>query len=221
MRLFSVLSAAAAVQAAIASACSTLPFGEQQSLVCEAPREQRPARAHRKPASDKIMWDQPTGSDCVGDACIYIDANFGGGIAIVSTWENAQAAADFPAVKPPDRASPPFYITEIAGKGRGAIANRTIKKGEVLMVYAPNMMVQLGPAFGYLPKEKKVPLYDRAVARMPAEARRLFMSQHGEDVFEKLDKNCFQMYLHSRNDGAAHLGCFPQSAIFNHDCRPK
>ncbi len=169
-----------------------------------------------------LVWDEPEGPDCVGQSCVFTDRVFGGGITMISTRENAQTAAEFPAPpRLPATGPPPFVEAEIPGKGRGYVASRTIRRGESIMLETPTMIVQLGPPSLNLTHVDRMALYERAVLQLPPDARRRFLSQYGDSVNDKIDKNCFRMYLHNRDEGGDHLGCFPEVALMNHDCRPK
>ncbi len=229
MRASSILSAVAT--AAVVRPCAANPAGEcwtnplQQAnrlLVCDASLKKfGQVRAIGQYAKTPLAWIEPDDSDCIGESCVFVDAAFGGGISMISTRENAQVAADFPVEEKPPYSWPPFVEAEIPGKGRGYVANRTIRAGENIMVLTPAMIVQLGPPFGNLSFDERKPMYDKAVEKMPPDARSDFMSQYGGSINDKIDKNCFRMYLHNHDEGGDHLGCFPVAARLNHDCRPK
>ncbi|KAK6953087.1 hypothetical protein Daesc_005387 [Daldinia eschscholtzii] len=81
------------------------------------------------------------------------------------------------------------------------------------------MMVQTALHVGLEPRTRDV-LYDLAVNKLPTKGRELFMRQMGKDVYDKIETNCFQMYIDGANDSGSHLGCYPEISRFNHDCRP-
>ena len=193
-------------------------IGADGKLRCS--EESKPWLAAAANATSGLRWEDP--HECVGEACVFSDAKFAGGIVAVTTAANARRMAEFPVGDSlPDRV-PPFTEAMIPGKGRGLIANRTIKRGEIIFTLNPVMTVQIGPPLGSLPMSEKVPLYNRAVEVLPTAARDSFNSQIGEDAAAKIDKNCFMMPLHhSKDDSGDHLGCFPMAARMNHDCRPK
>ncbi|OTA98986.1 hypothetical protein M426DRAFT_325541 [Hypoxylon sp. CI-4A] len=63
-------------------------------------------------------------------------------------------------------------------------------------------------------------LYDIAIGKLPREGQELFMGQMGRDVHDKIETNCFQIYIDGDNESGGHLGCYPEISRFNHDCRP-
>jgi hypothetical protein len=168
----------------------------------------------------RIRWGPP--EHCLSGACVFVDPGMAGGMMALTTADNAEIMADFPVLPRPRSPFPPFTEAEIPGKGRGMVANRTIKRGELIMVNLPTVTIQLGPPFGEQPEEWRIPLYEVAVAKLPEQAQEAFMSQYGKDINTKIDMNCFRMVFHDDEDNSGdHLGCFPSGARFNHDCRAK
>lgn len=161
---------------------------------------------------------------CNRQACIFSNRELGGGIVLVTSPKNAEIVSDFPNPPEPPLAPQPFYQAMVSGKGVGLIANRTIYRGETIMVRPATMIVQTD-AHVRLDPEPRDMLYDRAVARLPDPKRDLFMGQMGKDIFNKIEINCFQVLLDNKDEGDAkagsHLGCYPEISRFNHDCRPK
>lgn len=113
-----------------------------------------------------------------------------------------------------------FYEAEIPGKGVGLIANRTIRKGEVIMQRSPALLIQSGPHIDFEPG-RRLELYEAAVDRLPEPKRSQFLRQMGETVYEKVEKNSFRVFLDGNRQHSIHIGLFPDVSKFNHDCRPK
>ncbi|RYP10565.1 hypothetical protein DL765_008069 [Monosporascus sp. GIB2] len=145
---------------------------------------------------------------------------FGGGIVLITSQRNANIVSSLPTALDAHEASPPpFYAADIPGKGVGLIANRTIRRGEFIMVRSPTMMVQVAAHLGLDPENRDM-LYKEALSRLPKRAQDSFMSQMGRNIGEKIDMNAFQLYVDGRNESSSHLSCYPEVSRFNHDCRP-
>ncbi|RYP51773.1 hypothetical protein DL768_002959 [Monosporascus sp. mg162] len=142
------------------------------------------------------------------------------GFPEASIQRNADIVSSFPTVLDVDAASPPpFYAADIPGKGVGLIANRTIRRGELIMVRPATMMVQIAAHRGLDPENRDM-LYKRALSRLPKRAQDSFMRQMGRDIGEKIDMNAFQVYVDGKNESSSHLSSYPEASRFNHDCRP-
>ncbi len=142
----------------------------------------------------------------------------------MTSRRSAEIISNFPTVPEPPLTPPPFYEAEVPGKGIGLIANRTIQRGETVIVELPTMLVQAVTHYGMNPAPRDI-LYNRALARLPEQKQGLFMGQMGKDVYDKMETNCFQVFIDRGNKhdmiGGNHLGCYPRASRFNHDCRPK
>jgi hypothetical protein len=113
-----------------------------------------------------------------------------------------------------------FYEAEVPGKGAGLFANRTIRKGEIIMRRAPAMLIQSTPHLDLDP-EVREKLYRDAVDRLPEPTRERFLRQTGDTIYDKVEKNSFRMFVDGDRKQSVHLGLFPEVSKFNHDCRPK
>ncbi|KAI1385499.1 SET domain-containing protein [Hypoxylon trugodes] len=175
----------------------------------------------QKGAHDSISlhpdWKGP--EHCVNGTCIFSNKRIGDGIVLLTTERNAQIASNFPHNNSSTTTTPPFHVAEIRGKGVGVIADRKILKGETILIRSPTMMVQTAPHVGMEPGTREV-LYDIAIGKLPSKGQGLFMGQMGRDVHDKIETNCFQLYIDGANDSGSHLGCYPEISRFNHDCRP-
>jgi hypothetical protein len=108
----------------------------------------------------------------------------------------------------------------VPGKGIGLIANRTIRKGEIIMQRVPALLIQDTP-HADLDRETREELYQTAVDRLPEPTQERFLRQMGTTLFDKVEKNAFRMFVDGDHRHSLHLGVFPEVSRFNHDCRPK
>ncbi|OAA61810.1 SET domain protein [Niveomyces insectorum RCEF 264] len=161
---------------------------------------------------------------CVGEICVSASQTYGNGLSIATNAKNAAIVAGFPtgAVRHQEArvlTPPPFFETQIEGKGIGLRANASIRKGDIVMVHTPTVLVHLKTHFHLAPGPREG-LYVAAVQHLPAPARRRFMRLAGATVYDKVDTNGFRLFVDGQNEDGAHLGCYPESARLNHDCRP-
>jgi len=121
----------------------------------------------------------------------------------------------------------PFVERALPGKGLGLVAKRPIRRGELVMVEAPAMLVQkrvLEDSSG-----RYIGSLDLAARSLPAARRKAFMRQgragDGEGGYRILDillTNSFQLSLAGEGEAAGfHYGNYPNASRINHDCRPK
>lgn len=159
----------------------------------------------------------------MGKYCVYSHRQFAGGIVVVTNSENAKRIAELPDLTTPRTEPPPYYATEIPGKGIGLVANRTIKRGERIMLWQPTFMIHRQLTDDLLP-EDLLYIVDAALLKLPAARRRAFLQQLGQfgghRVSDILLTNAFQMDVAGEGEEGHHLGNFPDVSRFNHDCRP-
>jgi hypothetical protein len=245
LQILAVLSAvglAAGVRGSISepNTCSWGPLLSHGHLTCGTPQTKRqtpqpstafkvetpelwnnPNERYERPKNYKLPpgWKGP--EHCFTDFCLYSNPDAGdGGISLITTSRNAFIVAS--AVLPASSGVEPtaYYEDAVPGKGIGLIANRTIRKGEIIMQRAPALLIQSTPHID-LEREPRERLYQAAVDRLPERARRAFLRQMGETVYDKAEKNSFRMFVDGDRKHSAHLGLFPEVSKFNHDCRPK
>lgn len=65
-----------------------------------------------------------------------------GGVALVTSPHHANIIQSYALDADDGAEPPPFKVEDMQGKGVGLRANRSIAKGEVLMVRAPSLVVQ-------------------------------------------------------------------------------
>ncbi|KAI0836962.1 SET domain-containing protein [Hypoxylon sp. FL0890] len=206
--------------------CPWSPLQRIESEICADPNPVRSSRlggpsdaqkgAHGA-ATPQLAWKGP--EHCINETCVFSNQLIGDGIVLLTTQRNARIAATFPIAPSATAATLPFHKTEVSGKGIGIVASRRIRKGEIILVRSPTMMVQTAPHVEMEPGARDV-LYDIAVGKLPKKGRELFMGQMGKDVHDKVETNCFQLYIDGANESGSHLGCYPEVSRFNHDCRP-
>ena len=113
-----------------------------------------------------------------------------------------------------------YYEAEVPGKGAGLFANRTIRKGEIIMQRAPALLLQATPHRD-LDAESREELYKTAIDRLPAVTKARFLNQIGSSIYDKSERNAFRMFVDGAHKHSAHLAIFPEVSKMNHDCRPK
>ncbi|KAK3388099.1 hypothetical protein B0T20DRAFT_109278 [Sordaria brevicollis] len=173
-----------------------------------------------KPASDDIQVPAPWKvGKCIKEYCNFANPTMGDGLVLISTPANVDILNSFSPLIKSNSQSPPFEVREIPGKGIGLFANRTIQRGEIVMQYTPTLIVQFGPHID-LPSSDRESFYQDAVTHLPSPRRDAFMAQFGKDIFTKIDRNAFRMFINGQNPYSGHLGAFPEVARMNHDCRP-
>ncbi|KAK0634811.1 hypothetical protein B0T17DRAFT_502420 [Bombardia bombarda] len=213
--------------ATIAVTASTTATGETcawRSLLQNFP-------PYQPPICPTSRWQGP--EQCIHGTCVFTNYHIGGGSVAVTHRQNTQLVHSFTGPTAADDLTPsfpPFHESPIPGKGIGLIASRTIRKGEIVMYLPPTMIVELVFHVANDDAEtssSRAKLYELALAKLPARRRDGFMGQLGRDVHDKINTNCFRIRLPSpsivegkpKGDNS-HLGCYPDAARFNHDCRP-
>ncbi|KAI1773279.1 SET domain-containing protein [Hypoxylon cercidicola] len=217
LNAFLALSGALAKADALPGICPWSPL-QAVNQICVSPEFVHLAseKSHYDATILQSAWEGP--EHCVNDTCIFSNKHVGDGIVLLTTERNAGLARNFPPVARSE-AILPFHVAEIPGKGVGIIADRKISKGETIMIRTPTMLVQTAPHVGLEPGTRDA-LYDLAVQKLPSKGHDLFMGQMGKDVYDKIETNCFQLYIDGSNESGSHLGCYPEISRFNHDCRP-
>ncbi|OLN94205.1 SET domain-containing protein 5-like protein 1 [Colletotrichum chlorophyti] len=178
---------------------------------------------------EPLGWTGPHG--CAGNYCLYANRGFaaGRGIVVVSTPDNIlrvkRLEEELQHQNPEDESTsasgPPFQVTEVDGKGLGMIANRSLARGDVVMLKTPVLLAHRG-FIERTPPADKHSILDTVPGLLPAPTRRGFLGQMGHfgghQVSDILATNSFQMDL-GGGDGQ-HYGNFYEVSRYNHDCRP-
>ncbi|KAI1303340.1 hypothetical protein F5Y03DRAFT_396058 [Xylaria venustula] len=170
------------------------------------------------PSSPHVEWRGP--EHCVNETCVFSNAAQNGGISLITSPLHASIIQDYAVDDDGGAYPPPYYTDVIYGKGIGLRANRSITKGEVLMVRAPTLVAQV-EAIEELEIAVRDMMYRFAVDQLPKNRRDAFMAQMGRDIHDKINTNAFQFFVHGAGEkGTRHLAAYPDIAKFNHDCRP-
>ncbi|KAK4194846.1 hypothetical protein QBC40DRAFT_187244 [Triangularia verruculosa] len=167
-------------------------------------------------------WEGP--SHCVsGDHCLYFNpkGNNNNGQVLITTPNYAYLTATFPKITSETQIAPnSFHLAPIPGKGNGFVADRLIKKGEVIMQRQPSFLVHADAHIEMKP-EVQEKIYQTALSKLSKDAQEKFLAQFGDGVRTKIDKNSFRIVVDPSGDKeSGHLGVFVDVSGFNHDCRP-
>ncbi|KAI1271693.1 hypothetical protein F5Y07DRAFT_331581 [Xylaria sp. FL0933] len=170
------------------------------------------------PIAPADEWRGP--DHCVNGTCVFSNAAQNGGISLITSPEHARIIQSYAVPADGGAYPPPYYVEEIEGKGIGLRANRSIAKGEVLLVRGPTLIAQT-EAIMELDVVVRDMMYEYAIAQLPQSRRDAFLGQMGRDIHDKINTNSFQFFVHGGDEkGTRHLAAYPEVAKFNHDCRP-
>ncbi|GKT82724.1 LOW QUALITY PROTEIN: HET domain protein [Colletotrichum tofieldiae] len=178
---------------------------------------------------EPLGWTGPHG--CAGGYCLYANRGFadGRGIVIISTPENVQKAKSLeqalqtqPVEEDPSSSRPSFQITEVEGKGLGMIANKTLARGDTVMLKPPVLLAhrafiertprRTGTSFS-------MPSQGSSLARRGRASWARWVTLAGTS--DIMATNSFQMDIGGGAQGDGHhYGNFPEVSRYNHDCRP-
>ncbi|KAI0011288.1 SET domain-containing protein [Xylariaceae sp. FL0662B] len=113
---------------------------------------------------------------------------------------------------------PPYEIKEVEDKGLGVVANRTIRKDEVIMVRHPVLLRMQDSRSWKLQDVMK--LLHRGGLQLPLKDRQQMMelahSKGGYLLDDIMTTNSFGVLL----DGVDHMGLFLDVSRINHACKP-
>ncbi|KAL7621034.1 hypothetical protein AAE478_008346 [Parahypoxylon ruwenzoriense] len=164
--------------------------------------------------------------------CVFTYVNLRGeaGISIVTTPEIAAAGVDILEDHDArwddwDRGSrlvvsdsPPYEARDLPDKGMGFVANRTIRKGEVVLVRHPVLLRIMDPRPWKLRDVMK--LLHRAAVQLPArdalQMMKLARSKGGYVVDDIINTNAFGVLL----GDVDHSGLYLDVSRLNHACKP-
>ncbi|EFQ31748.1 hypothetical protein CGRA01v4_04776 [Colletotrichum graminicola] len=201
--------------------------GEEKDL----DQERRRTNGTTDPEPEPVGWTGPHG--CAGNYCLYANRGFadGRGIVIISTPENVQKVRDLeqnlqsqPLEEDPSSGAPPFEIKEVEGKGLGMIANKTLARGDNVMLKTPVLLAHRA-FIERTPAADRHALLDAVAGFLPPATRAGFLSQMGHfgghQVSDIMATNSFQMDVGGgAQDDGHHYGNYPEVSRYNHDCRP-
>ncbi|KAI0883926.1 SET domain-containing protein [Annulohypoxylon maeteangense] len=217
--------------------CSSDPAGplnpRESKLLCPLPVDD-------KSAFEKRSWHPWTYPPMCMEAenetdpklCVYTYSKLRGdlGISLITTPETA--ASGIGILEDPDPKweewvrgipltvsdPPPYEVVDLKDKGMGVVANRTIRKDEVVMLRHPVIVRILDPR-PWKPKDV-MKLLHRATVQLPQkqglEMLKLAHSKGGYIIDDIINTNAFGVLV----DGVDHSGLYVDVARLNHACKP-
>ncbi|KAL2271348.1 hypothetical protein VTJ83DRAFT_719 [Remersonia thermophila] len=215
------------------TSCLWSPLVREGQATCASPRpvlkqkiqpdEEQPGlgRASQNNTSKEHALPDPwVGPEkCHGQFCLFFNPKAGDGLSLLTSARIATVAADLPFPLNLGVEPGAIYEAQVPGKGAGLFANRTIRRGEIIMQRTPALLIQSELHIELDPAAREA-LYKAAVNRMPAASRERFLGQIGDTVYDKVEKNSFRVFVDGENTHSPHLGIYPEVSKMNHDCRP-
>ncbi|KAJ3952737.1 SET domain-containing protein 5 [Colletotrichum tropicale] len=115
-------------------------------------------------------------------------------------------------------------MIRVEGKGLGMIANRSLARGDTVMLKTP-VLIAHRAFIERTPPAEQHRLLDSVAQLLPASTRETFLGQMGHfgghKVVDIMQTNSFQMDLGGGAQGDGHhYGNYPEVSRYNHDCRP-
>ena len=125
---------------------------------------------------------------------------------------NPQWYKTSPSVPPLDGDfTPPYSVEEVPGRGKGIIATRDIRKGEVVIT-EPATMISMTPPRGIRPKQLTI-LSQTVLEQLPDVRRKRVLEMASmpdlDPLWGRFDTNAFGVFLTGENE---HRGLFPEIA---------
>ena len=155
--------------------------------------------------------------------CIFASPTFRAGLGISLVTKPRVAANLLGAAAFDDRPWPlaaqkravsglPYEVTDVPGKGKGVVATRRIRKGEIVMVDFPALLIGV-PVLESLREHHRRRLIKHALGWLPAQTREaIYELQRGSgpEIDGILEKNTWSVLL---EDDETHLALFPGIAV--------
>jgi hypothetical protein len=184
--------------------------------------------ASRVPGFPWTFWPECFSNDKTEEPfCVFSHEGFasGRGIFIVTTKPFAWAMLDKPAFTMPNMPenvnkfdSPPFEQHNFPGKGRGLVANKTLRRGDQIFASTPILITDSDS--WALDNAERLALLYRGVETLPLDSQARFWALMGhfddDPVDDRINTNNFDVTI----DGVSQQALFPEIAMLNHDCRP-
>ncbi|KAK3390710.1 hypothetical protein B0H63DRAFT_410660 [Podospora didyma] len=115
---------------------------------------------------------------------------------------------------------PAYDIVDVPGKGKGVVANRRIRRGEIIIVDFPAVLIGTHFLTDAAPHHRRR-ILKQAIKQLPERTRERvngLTKREGEyEVDSILGQNSNSVVL---GDGEIHVGLFTEAARINHSCRP-
>jgi hypothetical protein len=199
----------------------------QHSSSCNHHHQQRPKQPSRyAPWTHKprCLSDDNT----YEEYCVYTNASFanGRGISFFTKPEIAEKVISLPAFTSHSLPShvnnfnnPPWEIRNISGRGNGLFATRRLERGDLVLADTP-AGVYMSDAF---PADFEIgyKYLHKSFDQLPQGTKEIYMRMAayaaGDEIMERINTNAFA----GEFEGEPHFMLYPETALMNHDCRPK
>ncbi|KAG7110450.1 SET domain-containing protein 5 like [Verticillium longisporum] len=118
---------------------------------------------------------------------------------------------------------PSYAVRDLPGRGKGVIAQRTIRQGEILMLDHPAVLVASDFSSQMQPEMRET-FFRRALSQLPRDTQKRLVNLARSDgadpltpVYDIVTTNTCGVFL---GDNVAHIGLFPEVSRLNHACKP-
>ncbi|KAM9874967.1 hypothetical protein VDGL01_10949 [Verticillium dahliae] len=118
---------------------------------------------------------------------------------------------------------PSYAVKDLPGRGKGVIAQRTIRQGEILMLDHPAVLVASDFSSQMQPEMRET-FFRRALSQLPRDTQKRLVNLARSDgadpltpVYDIVTTNTCGVFL---GDNVAHIGLFPEVSRLNHACKP-
>ncbi|KAL2258178.1 hypothetical protein VTK26DRAFT_8625 [Humicola hyalothermophila] len=177
------------------------------------------------------MSQKPTNSSSPWIDCLFSSLNFrdGHGLSVVASTtvvSNLVSVGAFSDEPRPLRTQhshglePTYRIVPVDGKGTGVVAVRNIRRGEIIMVDVPALLIGVTFLAETKPHHRRR-ILRQAIRQLPEETQtKIYRLHRGASKYEIdaiLGPNSNTVTL---GDDEAHVGLFTEVARINHSCRP-
>ena len=196
-----------------------LPEANQQHIIQEPPKQEE-----IKPELKYAPWtEEPqciTDKETKEEFCVYTNANFasGRGISFFTSPKIAAKVVSLPAFTQPEVhkhvnnfTDPPWEVRNVADRGNGLFAIRTLHRGDEIVSDTPVGVYQSDAFFPDWPQGYKY--LHKAFQQLPKATREIFvkMAAHnpGDPIMERVNTNAFA----GEFEGAPHFLLYPETAV--------
>ncbi|KAL2021598.1 hypothetical protein VTK56DRAFT_6951 [Thermocarpiscus australiensis] len=143
-------------------------------------------------------WEGP--EHCIEEYCLFANPDVGDGTVLIATPGNAYLTANYLAVPHTVVEPTASYEAEVPGKGTGLIANRTIRKGEIMLQRMPAVLIQSSPHLRPGPGNTREAM--------------------GTTLWDKPEKIAYSIWVDGTHRESGRLGLFPEPTLPHHEPHP-
>lgn len=196
------------------------PKGNQQHVIQEQPpqqeKEQSKSKYHPWTEEPQCITDKESKEEF----CVYTNNNFasGRGISFFTSTKIAARVISLPAFTQPELhkhvnnfTNPPWEVRNVAERGNGLFATRTLYRGDEIVSDTPVGVYQSDAFFPDWPMGYKY--LHKAFQQLPKKTREIFvkMAAHnpGDPIMERVNTNAFA----GEFEGAPHFLLYPETAV--------